>query len=134
MNKIIPITIDRKRYVFRNRPVKAENILFPCISLYDQQTGMLVASPGFERWYLQLAKTSAQRSPTLQKKAYNVCSFLNFLLWHTTCDSINEVTVDILRGFLSDFRETADGEQRRSEQLAERNFGCIQIFGKLSEM
>lgn len=112
MNKIIPITIDRKRYVFRNRPVKAENILFPCISLYDQQTGMLVASPGFERWYLQLAKTSAQRSPTLQKKAYNVCSFLNFLLWHTTCDSINEVTVDILRGFLSDFRETADGEQR----------------------
>lgn len=114
MNKIIPFTIDRKKYVFRNRPVKimAENILFPCICLYHQETDTLVASPGYERWYLQLSRTSAQRSPTLQKKAFNISSFLNFLLWHTNCDSLNEVTVDMLREFLIDFRETSDGEQR----------------------
>ena len=114
MNKIIPFTIDRKKYVFRNRPVKimAENILFPCICLYHQETDTLVATPGYERWYLQLSRISARRSPTLKKKSFNICSFLNFLLWHTTCDALNEVTIDILRAFLTDFKETADGELR----------------------
>ena len=117
MSKVVPFSskeIERKNYIFKNRAIRisAENILFPCISLYDQQTNILVASPGYERWYLQLSKTTAQRSPTLQKKAFNICAFLNFLLWHTDCDSLNEVTVDILRDFLIDFRETADGDQR----------------------
>ena len=117
MSKVVPFNskeIERKNYVFKNRAVRipAENLLFPCIGLYHQQTDILVASPGYERWYLQLSRTSAQRSPTLQKKAFNICSFLNFLLWHTGCDSINEVTVENLRDFLIDFRETADGDQR----------------------
>lgn len=117
MSKIVAFStkeIERKNYIFRNRSVRipAENILFPCIGLYDQQTDILVASPGYERWYLQLSRTSAQRSPTLQKKAFNICAFLNFLLWHTKCDSLNEVSVDILRDFLIDFRETTDGDQR----------------------
>ena len=117
MSKIVAFStkeIERKNYIFRNRSVRipAENILFPCIGLYDQQTDILVASPGYERWYLQLSKTIAQRSPTLQKKAFNICAFLNFLLWHTKCDSLNEVSVDILRDFLIDFRETTDGDQR----------------------
>lgn len=117
MSKIVAFStkeIERKNYIFRNRSVRipAENILFPCIGLYDQQTDILVASPGYERWYLQLSRTSAQRSPTLQKKAFNICTFLNFLLWHTKCDSLNEVSVDILRDFLIDFRETTDGDQR----------------------
>ena len=117
MNKIISFTHkkdERKKYVFRNRAVKikAENILFPCICLYDQETEFLVACPGYERWYLQLSRTTAQRSPTLQKKSYHICSFLNFILWHTDCDAINEITMDNIRGFLVDFRETADGNQR----------------------
>lgn len=117
MSNVIPFSskeIERKNYIFKNRAIRipAENILFPCISLYDQQTDILVASPGYERWYLQLSKTTAQRSPTLQKKAFNICAFLNFLLWHTKCDSLNEVSVDILRDFLIDFRETTDGDQR----------------------
>ena len=117
MSKVVPFSskeIERKNYIFKNRAIRipAENILFPCISLYDQQTDILVASPGYERWYLQLSKITAQRSPTLQKKAFNICAFLNFLLWHTDCDSLNEVTVDMLRDFLIDFRETLDGEQR----------------------
>lgn len=117
MSNVVPFSskeIERKNYIFKNRAIRipAENILFPCISLYDQQTDILVASPGYERWYLQLSKTTAQRSPTLQKKAFNICAFLNFLLWHTKCDSLNEVSVDILRDFLIDFRETTDGDQR----------------------
>lgn len=118
MSKIVAFSSkesERKKYIFRNRAVRipAENILFPCIGLYyDQQTDILVAVPGYERWYLQLSKTTAQRSPTLQKKAFNICAFLNFVLWHTDCDSLNEVTVDILRDFLIDFRETIDGDQR----------------------
>lgn len=117
MSKIVAFSSkesERKKYIFRNRAVRipAENILFPCISLYDQQTDMLVAVPGYERWYLQMSKTTAQRSPTLQKKAFNICAFLNFVLWHTDCDSLNEVSVDILRDFLIDFRETTDGEPR----------------------
>lgn len=117
MNKVVSFNIreiERKNYIFRNRAIRipAENILFPCICLYHQQSDIMVDSPGYERWYLQLSRTSAQRSPTLQKKAFNICSFLNFLLWHTGCDSINEVTVENLRDFLIDFRETADGESR----------------------
>ena len=117
MSNVVPFSskeIERKNYILKNRAIRipAENILFPCISLYDQQTDILVASPGYERWYLQLSKTTAQRSPTLQKKAFNICAFLNFLLWHTKCDSLNEVSVDILRDFLIDFRETTDGDQR----------------------
>ena len=117
MSKIVAFSSkesERKKYIFRNRAVRipTENILFPCISLYDQQTDILVASPGYERWYLQMSKTTAQRSPTLQKKAFNICAFLNFLLWYTKCDSLNEVSIDILRDFLIDFRETTDGDQR----------------------
>lgn len=117
MSKIVAFSSkesERNNYVFKNRAVRipAENILFPCICLYHQQSDIMVHSPGYERWYLQLSRTSAQRSPTLQKKAFNICSFLNFLLWHTGCDSINEVTVENLRDFLIDFRETSDGEPR----------------------
>lgn len=124
MNKIVSINSrenERKKYIFRNRAVRipAENILFPCISLYHLQTDVLVASPGYERWYLQLFRTSAQRSPTLQKKAFYICSFLNFLLWYTDCDSINEVTVENLRDFLIDFRETSDGAQRDPDSWQE---------------
>ena len=63
MSKIVAFSSkesERKKYIFRNRAVRipTENILFPCISLYDQQTDILVASPGYERWYLSADHTS----------------------------------------------------------------------------
>lgn len=132
MNKVIPFTsrtAERKNYIFRNRPVKiqAENIFFPCISLYDRKTDILVAYPGFERWYLKLTEAEAMASSTLQKRAYNICSFLNFILWDTSCDGLNEVTLNDIRQFILKFKDV-DTENVRDLQSWNRGIADVYNF------
>lgn len=107
----------RNKYIFVNRPVALHTddgimLRYPCIGLYEKETGVAIGFPAYERWYLKLAETEQQASQTLNKRAYNVCSFLNFLLWNTNCRTINDVTLDNLRDFLLDFRHFSDGKDR----------------------
>ena len=88
---------------------------FPCIGLYDKETGILLSCPGFERWYLRVNRDDGCSSETYRAKANHICSFLNFLLWKTDIDVLNDVTLNTLRDFLSDFRTTDDDEPRNPD-------------------
>ena len=107
----------RKNYVFKNRPVQVSTnegskMAFPCLTLYHASTGIPVACPVFERWYLKLAEAEQQRNSTLYRKANNMRSFLNFILWETNCDSIHDLSVNDIRDFLVSFKYTDDDEPR----------------------
>ena len=107
----------RKNYVFKNRPVQVSTnegskMAFPCLTLYHASTGIPVACPVFERWYLKLAEAEQQRNSTLYRKANNMRSFLNFIPWETNCDSIHDLSVNDIRDFLVSFKYTDDDEPR----------------------
>ena len=107
----------RNRCVFKNKPVfltlmDGGRVRFPCIVLYDRDSGVPLMYPGYERWYLNIGEAELLAGPTLARKANNVRSFLNFLLWETDCDTISDVTVKDLRAFYADFKETDDDEPR----------------------
>ena len=108
---------DRNGFIFISRGVKmhtaeGESLTFPCIGLYDRETGISICFPGFERWLFRIEKTELKRSETLRKKSGNFCSFLNWFLWNTCHDRLCEVTVSDLRSFMISFREKENGEPR----------------------
>lgn len=132
MSKIVAYAkkrIDRRDYVFKTRQlwIDAENIWFPCIGLYCKETNILVSCPGFERWYLKLTEAEAMASATLQKRSYNICSFLNFVLWNTACDSINGLTLNDIRDFIVDFKDN-NGVSR---DLQSWNRGIADVYNFL---
>ena len=124
----------RKEYIFRNHPVPVHNndgdrMMFPCIGLYHQDTGIGVAYPGYERWYLKLIESEHQADATLYKKANALRQFLNFILWNTNCDSIHELTLTEIRDFIADFRYTEDDEPR---DPSEWNRGIAVVYDFLN--
>lgn len=120
MAEIIDINkekIERKRYIFKSDPVRIsvkneKPVMYPCIGLYDKETGIGLTYPGFERWYLELKEAKGRKSETLRKRAYHICCFLNYILWETRIDKIEKVTLDDIRDFLVDFKTTLDDEER----------------------
>lgn len=119
----------RQKYVFRSRMVRidSENTWFPCIALYEKKTGIMVACPGFERWYLRLVESQAMAATTMRRRSYNICTFLNFFLWHTKCDSLNHLTVNDLRNFITEFRNI-DRNTVRDLQSWNRGIGDVYNF------
>lgn len=89
---------------------------FPSIVLCHCESGIPVSYPGLERWLYEMQKVEAQESETLRKKAYHLCSFLNYILWNTTCDAVSDVTIKDLRGFFVDFKTTSDGDPRDPQE------------------
>ncbi len=120
MAEILAFDLEEKRKkrngcIFRNNPLsihtrEGDKVNFPCIGLYEKKTGVPLLYPGFERWYLNIEEMQA--TTTMNRKANSIRSFLNFLLWETNCDKVSEVTIDILREFIIDFKETEDEEPR----------------------
>ena len=106
---------ERKKYTFKNKPVSIQleesKILFPCIALYDEND-VAVGFPGYERWYLNLATLGSIKTFTIQKVAYHIMTFCNYLLWETKCDTISDITLEDIRGFLVHFKTRKDGEPR----------------------
>lgn len=111
---------DRLEYQFINRPVlihdsHGEASYFPCISLFNRTTNSPVACPDFERWLFNMNKAERQSPTTLKQKASHLCTFLNFLLWNTSINSIYEINIETLRQFLKFFRRKDNGEERSLE-------------------
>ena len=109
---------NRKNYMFKNRPViikrDARTFSFPCIALYRQVSEELwlpSGFPQFERWYIGLDYADKSEI-TMNKKAYNICCFLNYLLWETHIEQISDVTVPTLRNFYASARFDRNGKQR----------------------
>lgn len=111
----------RSEFIFRvkkHRITTSEDkqLDFPTIVLYHRETGVPVGYPGFERWLYEMNRVESMHSETLYKKAVYLCSFLNYILWHTTCDSISDVSLNTLRNFFVDFKENADGGPRDPQE------------------
>lgn len=119
MANIIPFVCleeERKAYKFINRPVlilrEEKQVQYPCIGLFHRDTMEPIAYPLYERWYLELHKSEGLATATMRKRAIAICSFLNFLLWETSCNSLHEVTLNVIRDFLIRYKETEMGKQR----------------------
>ena len=91
---------------------------FPSIVLYHRESGIPVGYPGYERWLYEMNRVEGLKTETLRKKAFDLCAFLNFILWHTSCDTIADVSLKELREFFTDFKTTADGKSRDPQEWA----------------
>ena len=127
---IITFEPIRQKYVFRSCSIRinAEKIYFPCIALYEKQTNIVVACPGFERWYLKLAECEAMATATMRKRSYNICTFLNFWLWNTKYDTLNELTITDIRNFIIGFKALDNGTERDLESW---NRGIADVYNFL---
>lgn len=120
MSNQIPDADLRETGIYINHPVQiqtedGEVKMFPCIGLYERDTKVPIWYPLFERWYLHFPEGLQLSSATMRKKAVHICAFLNYFLWSTKYDSVNEIELNDLRGFLRSYRETDDGGQRSRE-------------------
>lgn len=120
----------RQRYVFKNKPVQilgedGEYRMFPCIVFWNAELDIPVAYPGLERWIFKLAEAELQSYQTLKKKAYHVCSFLNYILWNTNRNCIHEIELNDIREWVRSFRDTADGDSRDPDSW---NRGIADVF------
>lgn len=111
-NNIIRISQNKEKRqscIFKNRPVSVEingmRGKFPCIALYEKDTGIPLAYPGLERWYVNLPSASIGRLESLKAYASGVCAFMNHLLWETGVDTLNEVTIGDVRNFLLGYKK-----------------------------
>ena len=118
MKKITLLKLLRHKYIFQNRPVvivhDGQQYKYPCIALYYKLSEDLlipVGFPCFERWFIGL-DCIEQGESTLNKKAYYISDFLNYLLWQTNIDHISDVTVILLRDYYKHVKTRIDGKER----------------------
>ena len=119
MANIIPFVRpdeERQAYIFTNNPVlilrEGKPVQYPCIGLFHRDTMEPIAYPCYERWYLDVQESEGLATSTMRKRAIAICSFLNFLLWKTSCDSLHEVTLNIIREYLIGYKRNENGTQR----------------------
>lgn len=113
----------RSEFIFRvkkHRITTSEDkqLDFPTIVLYHRETGVPVGYPGFERWLFEMNKVEENESVTLKKKATHLCAFLNYLLRDTKCNTIADISLKDIRGFLIEFREVSDDVPRDPQEWA----------------
>ena len=123
--------VRRRKFIFKPIPIRVKDEdgtdqKYPSIVLWEKETGVPVAFPGYERWYIRLDEAPLAWQ-TLKKTAYSISAFLNFLLWDTSCDSLDDVTLDHLRAFVSHFRVTSDGDERDPTEW-ERGISFVWTF------
>lgn len=119
-SEIVDININRTRrmgYVFRNSSVnivtdEGDILAFPCIALYERSTGLPVGYPQYERWYLPIEESLQKKSETLRKKAASIVVFLNYVLYRTRCNSLDELELGHIRSFLLYYKTTKNGTPR----------------------
>lgn len=119
MANIIPFSCpaeERKLYKFVNKPVlilqEEKPMQYPCIGLFHKDTMAPISYPLYERWYLELHKYESLATATMRKRASAICTFLNFILWKTSCNSLHEVTLNVIRDFLIEYKKKENGMQR----------------------
>ena len=112
---------SRESLQFRVVPVRTvmngESYAFPCIGLYDRETGIpAAADTGLEMYLRNLVSKKGASQATMRKTAYAAVSFLNFLLTRDEIDGIQDVTAATLHDYWSWYRtvRTGDGERLRA--------------------
>ena len=123
MNKVISFEsykIDRTKYSFgvKNLLLHDEygnQRLYFCIVLLELETKNLVAVTGLEKYVVDLSLAEVLSENTYRYAMSRVTDFLNYLLHNTNTNSINEVTVNEIRGFLIAARTDDSGNDIKSD-------------------
>lgn len=97
-----------------NKPVRIEGEegeihKYPCIALYEEETGIPIFYTGLEIYLCHLVKSEQLKEKTLSVKAYAVCHFLNYILKETEINCIHECTFETIREFLKKMKTKNDG-------------------------
>ncbi len=92
----------RKNFQFKTKSIEiideeGNKTFFPCICLFEKQTNILVWITGYERYIKNLYKLSRS---TREKRAKEICHFLNYWLHETTINHINECDIDVIAEYL----------------------------------
>ena len=123
MNKIIRFNsymIDRAKYEFETRNILladeyGNQRLYFCIILVEQESGDIVSTTGLEKYVVDLSYADVLSESTYRYSMSRVTNFLNYILHDTNVNSINEITVNEIRGFLKDVRTNASGNELKSD-------------------
>lgn len=126
--------LNRTDFVFQNRPVRYDSwngdnskITIPCIVMCHRATGIAVAYPGYERWYIPFYSTTARKIETYRKKARAIKTFLNYILSNSTAATLQDITLKDIMGFLIFYRTTEKHTDRAFGEW-ERDIECIYSF------
>lgn len=107
--------------IYLNRPVmfkKDDGTVYrmPCIGVYTRDLGINIVHTGLEIYIIDFARHNGLSSTSLNKKAKNVCSFLNYLLWNEPqVDNLQDVDIQILKRFLINYKTKSDGTTRKAD-------------------
>lgn len=123
MNKIIKFKanqIERTKYMF-----KAKNILlhsedgtqrlFFCIVLIEKKTKDIVAFTGLEKYVVDSNIIYIINESTYRYSISRVINFLNFILYNTKINKINEISIEEIREFLKLSQKKPNGEDKKSD-------------------
>ena len=123
MSKIISFDIykiDRSKYKFETRNILLHDEygnkrLFFCIVLIEQDSKDIVSITGFEKYVVDLSCADVFSESTHRYSMSRVTDFLNYILHDTNVNTINEITVNEIRGFLKAARTNTSGEELKSD-------------------
>lgn len=125
MNNVIQfpqrdVSAYRSKCVFMNRAVpvldedgKKKN--YPCLVLYEKETGIPILYTGLERYLCHLVKGEVLNEKTLAQRAYAVCHFLNYLLEKTDINAVHECSLETIRSFLKGIKRKDDGSDYKKD-------------------
>lgn len=140
MNNIIQFPFEnltdyRNQFSFINRNTKIMNeegefSSYPCIALYENETGIPILYTGLERYIGSLVLDELLDGETLAKRAVAVCNFLNYLLHKTTLNCIHECDIDTIRDYLKHAKVKSSGVSYNHDTWV-RYRGFIFTFLKL---
>ncbi|MBE6997303.1 MAG: hypothetical protein E7427_03935, partial [Ruminococcaceae bacterium] len=82
-----------------------DEIIVPCIALYDTDTDALICCPCLETWYLYLDEERPKERTTIRRRAINITRFLNYLLHETPILDLSSVNRIILHSFLESCKD-----------------------------
>lgn len=104
---------NQYRFIKRNTKIISEEGEFssyPCIALYEEETGVPILYTGLERYIGMLVEDEMLDGKTLAQRAVAVCNFLNYLLHETTLNSIHECSIGIIKDYLKYAKLKSPGE------------------------
>lgn len=123
MNNIISFNtfkIDRSKYKFLTKNILLHDEygnqrLYYCIVLIESESKNVVCRTGLEKYVIDLSCVDVIGESTYRVAMSRVTAFLNYLLHNTNINSINEVSVNEIRGFLINSRIKTNGEEVKGD-------------------
>ena len=123
MNNIVSFDshrIDRQKYRFENKSILLHDEygnkrLNYCIVLVERESNEIVTFTGLEKYVIDLSCANVLSESTHRYAMSRVILFLNYILYNTKINAINEITVNEIRSFLISARTNEAGDEKKSD-------------------